>query len=413
MSNLDEFIGSKFPTAKGFLTVKEKIKVLKNGIFRSEFICTCSHCSKDKKLWPYGSMAVPKGTLVKGLRPCSCSWNTSWSEAQNVVRVTRACESKGLIFYGWHGDYKGDSTRLRLCCERHSCCWNTTIVSNLLHKNRKNKNNCPCCEVDNLSLIKTKDYKAWVEDFIKAGFSNQHTFSRCNTDKAYWYYTCPTCSKDEYVIAGVCTGIFKSRGNDLIKGKRSCRCSSVYRWTKEQRELKIKQICYKECLTFLRWQQHERYTNKVKFHWLCKNGHNCETNPMEFIFKGRRCRQCNGGHIQRQAYINLLSDNKTPYCLKYGIAGEPKFRLKTQEYKSIFSVDSIGVWEFPSIDLCKRAEQVVSSCVEHPYASKWDFPDGYTETCGIRYIDRIIETYEEYGGTLQTHNLNGISIKQS
>jgi hypothetical protein len=57
---------------------------------------------------------------------------------------------------------------------------------------------------------------------------------------AYLNMICPDCSVDEYVSAGVCTGVFVAAMAHLKNGKIPCRCNPSYRWTQPQREYQIK-----------------------------------------------------------------------------------------------------------------------------------------------------------------------------
>lgn len=136
-----------------------------------------------------------------------------------------------------------------------------------------------------------------LQDFHKAGFTEDYKFwksDRVNSYgwKPYWFYTCPYCSNDEYVQAGVCNGVFESLSGSLKRGNKACRCGN-YAWSQEQREYQINKVCKEEGLTFLGWENEGGYKNaKSKFKWLCSEGHKCRTSVDKFLNCGRRCKTC-------------------------------------------------------------------------------------------------------------------------
>ena len=402
MGDVDTFIGSTFSTRKGgILTVTGKLP--KVGLLPINYTVECSICSVDTELFTK-QFTKSKHELKRGGCPCGCSKSARWTKEQYEVLVLRVCKVKNCTFVGFYGDWRGVDTKLTLICNFDGNTWNTTSIDMFLHE----ETGCPMCGRKSTGSKLRKDDQVMIESFYNSGLSrSKYTFTR-NTTKVnslgyypFWDMRCTSCSNDMYVKAGLCTGVFTSASNRLQQAQLPCRCANTYHWTKEQREYKVFQICKEESLTFLQWCGVGYSSNKSKLDWICSSGHHCTTALCGFL-SGTRCRQCNGGHVQQQAYIHLLSDGSIPYCLKYGIAGTSGLRQNSQDNKSSFSVSNIGTWEFDSIAMCKRVEQVVGSIVERPYASKWDFPDGYTETCSIRYLDSIIETYEDYGGTIIT-----------
>lgn len=112
--------------------------------------------------------------------------------------------------------------------------------------------------------------------------------------------------------------------------------------------------------------------------------------------QGIGCPKCKG-NIQKQAYINLVSDGVVDLALKFGIANNANSRVYDQNRKSKLSVTQLAVWEFPSVELCKTAEKMVKS-QSKKVLSKEDLPDGYTETASLSTLELIIRIYEEFGG---------------
>ena len=63
-------------------------------------------------------------------------------------------------------------------------------------------------------------------------------------------------------------------------------------------------------------------------------------------------------------------------------------------------IECLGVWKFPSVAKCKKAERIIMSNVVK-VMNKYDMPDGYTETCDFSELDYIVKIYEEFGGVKQ------------
>lgn len=112
--------------------------------------------------------------------------------------------------------------------------------------------------------------------------------------------------------------------------------------------------------------------------------------------QGIGCPKCKG-NIQKQAYINLVSDGVVDLALKFGIANNSDSRVYDQNRKSKLLVTQLAVWEFPSVDMCKNAERMVKS-TNKQILTKEDLPDGYTETSSLSDLEHIIRIYEEFGG---------------
>ena len=69
--DMDDFVNSKFTTPKGGVLIVKDDNGLKGN--KKRYILECSVCSKDKKLWPYGSIYSSKSSILKGNIPCGCS----------------------------------------------------------------------------------------------------------------------------------------------------------------------------------------------------------------------------------------------------------------------------------------------------------------------------------------------------
>ena len=267
-----------------------------NGLKASDkrFTLVCNICSKDKDLFPLGSIISYKGSLQSGTLPCGCSKKYNWSEEQYMIRIKRECEKRGYKFLGFNinkGCKVSSDTLIKLYNNATGNSWDTTNISNFFQG-----------QGDPIAGRKRADSARRLEDiehinnFMNTGsFAEGTKFEKIGvfgtSDYAYyWNYTCPICSNDEFVKAGVCSGIFTARQSNLQKGFVSCRCAKNYKYSKEQREYQVEKICKEDGLTFIRWEGSYK-SNRSKLIWLCKDGHKCSSTLSDFMV-GKRCNTC-------------------------------------------------------------------------------------------------------------------------
>lgn len=125
---IDNFIGKTKEYGGNISTISECIGGIGN---KKKYIVICSSCSKDKELWPYGSIVTTKSNFItRELPNCDCNPNkVVRSESQIVVLIKRLCEKKSLRFLGWtDGVYVGtNNTRMLLECPYHGISKNTRV----------------------------------------------------------------------------------------------------------------------------------------------------------------------------------------------------------------------------------------------------------------------------------------------
>lgn len=288
-------VGLEIKTKYGnTLTIKEVIKV--NGYER--FICECSVCSLDEELFPYGSIKGYKSHINKGHVPCGCSKTYRWSEQQSTVRIERLCNELRLVFIGFTEQYKGHKTKLTIYSPELEETFYEININNLF--SRKTGNG------------KISDEKI-IENFkkhIKLSNKNFKRFGSC------WEYTCEVCSFDEYVINGLCSGVFKSKTKSLNKGCASCRCSDVYKWTQEQREYQLIKRCKELGYTFNEWCG-EYKNGSSKFIVVCDKNHETEKSIDAFLNAKTGCRECKYSTGYNGFYQNRLQDKDYLYIMKF------------------------------------------------------------------------------------------------
>ncbi|AUR84838.1 hypothetical protein NVP1063O_171 [Vibrio phage 1.063.O._10N.261.45.C7] len=279
----------------------------------------CSICHSDFDLFPkevYSNL----GNLRKGHDPCGCAAITRWTEDQNKVRVERECKIRKYNFLGFSGEYSGSSTKLKLECVDYGHVWESTT----LHKFINGKRGCPKCKAVKVSTANSKPQEHFTEIFDTSGKFLEGTRFTKNTYKTnnlgycnYWDVCCPVCSYDEYVLKGLCTGVFTTTYSSLKAGSKPCRCSFKYSWTKDQREYQILNICLKEGLTFIRWESDkDRPLSEDYFSWRCVRGHTVTSGLDAFLNAGYRCKSCSNAN-STGLYDDKLSDVDYLYLLKF------------------------------------------------------------------------------------------------
>lgn len=366
------------------------------------YIVKCSICVKDSELFGDGVFRITKGQL-KESSPCGCAKNTKWTEDQVKIRLKRKCKEKNYIFHGFVGNFLGQHTKICLSCEEDHY-WESTSVNNFI----KGKG-CPVCYYNN----KSKDTQIIDNIFSKGLFKADTVFTRLESrdnsgNKMFWKYECPVCSNDEYVKAGVCSGIFYANQRNLLAGKLSCRCTTSFRWTKEQYEYRIKKKMLESKTTDKFVGFVDGFKNaKSKFTRFCKTHGDYETTLHGYLSGNSQCPQC-ANRTQQEAYVNFIKDNVNLKALKFGIAKDSTHRLNEQNHRSKFIVQQYSVWTFPDVKSCKAAEKFIKQNLKCKVLTKEEMPDGYTETTSVENLKEIIKIYEDFGGVrkiIESENL--------
>lgn len=115
---------------------------------------------------------------------------------------------------------------------------------------------------------------------------------------------------------------------------------------------------------------------------------------------GKRSCACSR-HRQQEAYINwIIDDLGDIVAIKFGVTNNSTRRIKQQNLKSVYSIKQYSVYQFPSVEQCKKAERECKQQLECGIVLKRDFPDGYTETTWLHNLERVEEIYKRNGGGL-------------
>lgn len=124
-----------------------------------------------------------------------------------------------------------------------------------------------------------------------------------------------------------------------------------------------------------------------------------------------RTAECQQGHLLRgttscdcsvlnkkESYINIIKDGDNVLAIKFGISKNSQKRLASHKYNTVYDVDMFCVFKYEDSSSCKAAEQECKDSLVCGVISRDLFKAGWTETTYPYNLDRVIATFERYGG---------------
>lgn len=137
-------------------------------------------------------------------------------------------------------------------------------------------------------------------------------------------------------------------------------------------------------------------SNKVKVPIIC-NEHGLFYQRFSDHLRGRGCPVC-GNNDSDKGYVHLVKDAGINVCLKFGITKNVGSRLSELRSGTKFTVVNLLVWKFAKHEHCKNAESEIKREIKGCSMTKTYMSDGFTETCHISDLNRLIEIFEKHGG---------------
>lgn len=232
--------------------------------------------------------------------------------------------------------------------------------------------------------------------------------------KDLFCYQCSICSNDEYVQNGLCSGIFYIRGTNLMSGQRSCRCKRLNgtvrkiarcRLTEKQRIYQVKKRCEENGFTFISLDNQSEQGGKVsrKVKVICFCGKEFEVSIHGLMTGNRRSCGCfgkRGFDPTKEGHVYLVEwRNKRRVFIKVGITSSTvKRRIAAQSSVTDYTPEilysrcfKVGQDAFD----CER--QILSELAKYrSYATSDEFPDGYTETFSIDFLETILSKIKNF-----------------
>ena len=145
----------------------------------------------------------------------------------------------------------------------------------------------------------------------KGNFVEGTVFTRLQRQdkfKNYCYFDvfCPTCDTDKYAVAGASDGHFTITQGSLYSGKTPCRCNPRHRFTKEELEFDVIEVCKVEGLKYLGFTGEFTGKKESKITWECRNGNlHKDTRVGLFLDKGSRCKCCRAYYKDNPPTISI------------------------------------------------------------------------------------------------------------
>lgn len=310
--------------------------------------CSCKKCSREKVL---ESVRLDENVMISKLK--------------------LACEARSSTLIGWKNkEFKGIYSLVEQRCKIHDFTWDTTHAKSLLDGDMQTSG-CKYCHKELLLSLNNKKDSIHIQQFMDTGsFADGTVFWR-NNDKItkcgarnYFDYTCPACSDDQYVKAGLCSGVFTSFIAHLKAGRKSCRCSIGYRWTQEQKTFRVKTLLRDSSIRVRGWKDRETLD------LTCSDCHT-EWTPSynNVVFNGNRCPVCSkpqcelGFYPERSdwedhLYLLVFSNKDERFC-KVGRAFSMKNRLR--EYPKHYTVSVLKAVVADHKEIYETEQQLIKT----------------------------------------------------
>lgn len=291
--------------------------------------CSCKMCSRERSL---DSVRLDETEMIKSLDV--------------------ACRERDSLFIGWKDKkFNGIYSLVEQYCGKHDFTWDTTHAKSLLD-GAMQTSGCKHCHKELMLMINNKKDIHHIQQFLDTQnfldgtrfWRNNDKLTKCGA-RNYFNYTCPVCSNDEYVKAGLCSGVFTSFIGHLKAGRKSCRCSIGFRWTQEQKTFRVGKLIEESNIHVSGW------VDKDTLELTCSNCHTdwCPSYN-NVVFNGNRCPVCStpqcelGFYPERfdwedHLYLLEFKNGDEKFC-KVGRAFSMKSRLR--EYPKHYAIDVLS-----------------------------------------------------------------------
>jgi hypothetical protein len=222
-----EFIGSSRKTNKGVLTITGLLGKTKDNV--ALFMVHCSVCSKDKELFPDGSICITKAHFKEGNIPCGCGKYTRYSEYQYNIILNRKAKNLKVNFLGFTSEFNYSKTKILIGDTKSEDTYITTIHNfmqfedSYIFENKINTSNNNINKRIGKSYINTKGNITTVISYRPSDNKYVCRCSLCSNDKELW--------PDGSIIGSA---------ESIDKGRCFCACSNRPNWRNWQYLILIK-----------------------------------------------------------------------------------------------------------------------------------------------------------------------------
>lgn len=391
----DDFIGTTHEVGGGLIVIGH------NGLTgnKKRYFCKCNICSNDEELWPEGSITTSKSDLNRLRTPCGCASVVQWKQWQQIIRVQRYCKSRGYIYEGLAGKWKGGRTRIILFNPQDNNRWCPTI-SNILH----NKSGCPkeALRLSGERQRMDKEVTGKVYRIKGSELTVTEPLPRGKNEPLNVICTCNICSKDKELWP---YGSIKSYKGSLDSGTLPCGCSSSTKLKKWQYKIIIERVCKERSLEFRGFKGKYRgcktkiilFSKSLNVEW--------DTSTVSSFINQDITKPCQGYNklLKGRFYVVLWSHIDGKKAVKVGITNlATESRIKDQAKDTEFTSTILLEGYHNKGRVPYEVERGILKYLApfRKFLSKEEFPDGYSET--FPYDETILEYISEsvYGSSL-------------
>lgn len=387
----DNICGRQYIGPKGYLTTVVEVADKPSSIKCEEYICICSNCSKDEKLWPYGSITVTEKGIKNKRSPC-CNKIIKYTTDQWKVLVKRKAEKQGVeVLNVYRIDRKKRSLRLGYRCNEKEV--NGISVESFMKR----------CDDKKVYLNEDSYY---IDKYFEGKSPEQSDKIFCRVSSQSWTFFCRTC-KD--ALMDLCVDddcIFITKGGSLLEGSVGCYCNSQARLTIEIITARVSRGLEKKRCRFVEVTGNlEGSDTPVK--WVCENGHS-NISRYSNIMSGKGCVKCRNENCGNCLYENYLYREDTLYFLRFeeecgkvfykiGRSFNPDKRLRDIKYiyKNVTNIERLKGFHINIFEVeCIIKERIKSE--KKKYSPEKYFQGSVTECFTTEDIQDVIQFASEF-----------------
>lgn len=212
-----------------------------------------------------------------------------------------------------------------------------------------------------------------------------------------WSIYCPICAQDQYSLAGLCDGMFKSEYSSLRRGRVPCRCCKSQKLTDSQHEYRVRLILDGEGSNFIGFDS-ANITRSTKFRWVCSKGHENYTRLNNFLV-GQRCsgpcKYENMPRINDGVYLGRERDKDNLYLLNLYNLNESFLKIgrsfdilsRVGDFQAVYDVDILAVVSDEHLYIVSLEKEIHSKLHEAHYTPSISFKGSMFEC----FTEEILE----------------------